>query len=42
MAMVIHGVPFDTRDATVYDGMLLVIGVAVLALMLTPRPSDKS
>jgi hypothetical protein len=42
MAMVIHGVLFDTRNDTVYGGVLLVIGVAVLALMLTPRPSDKS
>jgi hypothetical protein len=41
MAMVIHGVLFDTRNATVYGGVLLVIGVAVLALMLTPRPRDK-
>lgn len=42
MAMVIHGVLFDIRNATVYGGFMLVIGVAVLALMLTPRPSDKS
>jgi heme A synthase len=42
MAMVIHGVLYDTRNDTVYGGVLLVIGVAVLALMLTPRPSDKS
>lgn len=41
MAMVIHGVLFDTRNATLYGGVLLVLGVAVLALMLTPRPTDK-
>ncbi|ASV99332.1 DUF2964 family protein [Paraburkholderia aromaticivorans] len=42
MGIVIRGVLYDTHNATVYGGVLLVLGVAVLAVMLTPRPTDKS
>ncbi|MFM0393440.1 DUF2964 family protein [Paraburkholderia phytofirmans] len=42
MATVIHGVLFDIRDSMLYGGISLVLGVAVLALMLTPRPTDSS
>lgn len=42
MGMFIHGVLFDYSNATLYGGVLLVLGVAVLALMLSPRASDKS
>jgi inner membrane protein involved in colicin E2 resistance len=42
MAVVIHGLLYDYSKAMLYGGVLLVLGVAVLALTLSPRPTDRS